>query len=200
MKSLDELIQKNMSVKFRCRPAGDKSGEFTSETQSILNPPSPDELDSIKEKLSGISTEIIEFYEKHNGAVFHFDSGQINAGLLIHPIREWDEVTSEMMEWYDMMDEDVIDELDMEWLDDCIAFAEVPSSANYFVLVVNGENKGKVIYTDHEVAEPEVYAHTFNEFLARYLSKPVDEMMSLGCFTRYSDGKTDIQWIPSEII
>lgn len=196
----EELIQKNMSVKFKCEPAGGKAGEYVAVTHSELFDPSSKAIEEVEATIGSIAPDLVEFFRKHNGALFHADSENLSAGIHLHPIEEWDELRSDMMEWYDMMDEDVLDEINTDWLEDCIVFGEVPSSANYFVLVVNGVHKGKVIYSDHEVAEQDVYTNSFNELLTKYLSDPVGEIMSLGCFTRYDDGKTNIQWIPREII
>ena len=197
---LEELINKNMSVKFKCEPAGGKTGEYIAETHSELSSSSSEVLKEVEVIIGEISPDLVEFYRKYNGAFFHADKNNLSIALQLHPVNKWDELKSEMMDWYDMVDEDLLDEIDTDWLDDCVVFGEVPSSANYFVLVCNGANKGKVIYSDHEVAEPEVYANSFNEFLVKYLSNPVDEMMNLGCFTRYFSGNNNIQWIPCEII
>jgi hypothetical protein len=43
-------------------------------------------------------------------------------------------------------------------------------------------------------------AESFEEFLDSILADPADFLNHLGCYTRYSDGKTDIQWIPKEYV
>jgi len=120
----------------------------------------------------------------------------------IYSIEWWDRFTNDMKQWYEdaieFGDEELKDRLD--WLDNCIAFAEPSDSANYFVIALQGKHAGKIIYIDHDGAEVVVYADTFNGFLEKYLTDPIKEMDFFGCYVRYDDGETDIQWIPTKYI
>ena len=48
--------------------------------------------------------------------------------------------------------------------------------------------------------EPEPIAGSFEEFLDSIVANPADFLYRRGCYTRYSDGKTDIQWIPKQYV
>ena len=201
MINLDELISKNEEVTFKCKPAGGAKGEYFAKTKSRLEDPADYEaLELIKSNLGGFSQEFIDFFKKQNGARFHEESTAGASSLAIHPVQGWDELTSEMSEWFEMVDEDELEEAEVDWLDECVSFAEIPESGNYFVIALAGVNQGKIIYSDHDGLETEIYANSFNEFLNKFLSSPVEQIDILGCYTRYSDGKTDIQWIPEEIV
>jgi hypothetical protein len=132
--------------------------------------------------------------------MFHEESETGTAFLAVHPFDAWEKLTADMAEWYDMVDEDELEETEIDWLEDGVSFAEVPSSGNYFVLARSGVHKGKVLYADHDGLEAEVYAESFNEFLIKFLSSPAEQIEHLGCYTRYSDGKTNRQWIPVESV
>src|SRR5262249_28444794 len=87
-----------------------------------------------------------------------------------------------------------------DWLRQGIAFAEIPHSANYFIIQPNGEDAGKVFYADHDDFQPAPFANSFEEFLDSIVANPADFLNRLGCYNRYSHGKTDIQWIPKEYV
>jgi hypothetical protein len=43
-------------------------------------------------------------------------------------------------------------------------------------------------------------ARSFAALLDRIADDPAKFLREVGCYTRYSDGKTDTQWIPNEFI
>ena len=85
------------------------------------------------------------------------------------------------------------------WLREGIAFGEIPHSANFFVVGV-GEDAGKVYYADHDDFRESPIAENLEELLDRIRSNPANFLYQCGCYTRYSDGKTDRQWIPKEYV
>ena len=120
------------------------------------------------------------------------------AGIAFFPIGEWAEKSSEMRESLLGMGWSEADMTD--WLLLGIAFGEIPHSGNFFVLQPTGENAGKIFYADHDAFEPEPIAGSFEEFLDSIVANPADFLYRRGCYTRYSDGKTDIQWIPKQYV
>ena len=77
------------------------------------------------------------------------------------------------------------------------ALATAPQSGNYFVMPVEGPNAGKVFYADHDGWYESHFAKDFEEFITRVTSNPAHLLSEeLGCYARYSDGTTPIQWIP----
>ncbi len=198
--NLETLIRNSIECKFRCSPAGKTEGEFIASTTSILSPNSNAEnIDLFQEKLGTQAQNFLEFYKKYDSAIFFQDTISDTAALHIHPINSWDILTKEMKQWYEILDEDELDDSEFDWLETGVAFAEVPCSGNYFVLACEGKLTGKIIYSDHDELYPEVYANSFIDFLVKFLSAPIKEIEHLGCYIRYNDGRTDLQWIPIEI-
>ena len=75
-----------------------------------------------------------------------------------------------------------------------IALATVPHSGNYFVMPVEGATAGKIFYADHDGWYESAFADDFDDFLARATQEPVHLLAKeLGCYTRYTDGKTTAQ-------
>lgn len=82
-------------------------------------------------------------------------------------------------------------------------FACVPQSGNYFVMPVDGPHAGKVYYVNHDGDGwyESAFAQGFDDFIFRVITDPASLVSNeLGCYTRYSDGKTDVQWIPKELV
>lgn len=199
MKEIEDLISENLKNQFRCRAAGSDAGEFIAITESVpANGAIEADLKLLVDCLKEHSKEFHDFYSEYDGIVFHQDLISGEAGLEIHPVKNWGNVTLMMKEWYDLVDEDELEEAGVDWLESAIAFAEAPSSGNYFVIALEGEKAGKILFADHDGLESDVYANSFFEFLKKYLDAPAKEMYNMGCTTRYSDGKTNIQWIPEE--
>lgn len=98
-----------------------------------------------------------------------------------------------MRQWFEHLD----DESDPDHIRTGVAFATVPQSGNYFVMPVEGPNAGKVFYADHDGWYESHFAKHFSEFITRVTNSPAHLLSEeLGCYSRYSDGKTPIQWIP----
>ncbi|MCX7546033.1 SMI1/KNR4 family protein [Marinicella gelatinilytica] len=201
MKEVEKLIHDNIEVPFLCEVAGEDSGELIVNTKTeILEPASSSTINAMEDKLGKFSVEFTTFYKKFGGISFHEQPEAFAASLYIHPYEKWEKLYGELMDWFDLIDEDELENSGIDWINNCVVFAEIPSSGNYFVMPLTGSNAGKIIYQDHDGLESNVYAESFFEFLTKFLSAPVAEIEYFGCYTRYSDGKTDKQWIPVKIV
>ncbi len=84
----------------------------------------------------------------------------------------------------------------------CLVFGEPVASGNYLALDAKARGREKsVLYLDHETLfEPEPPRPLFRSFRALLEAAMKDPARllndRLGCFARYSDGKTERQWIP----
>ncbi|WP_126147232.1 SMI1/KNR4 family protein [Synechococcus elongatus] len=190
--------------RFRCQGVGGSQGdqsEFIARVSNFLHsPPSQAE----RERLTGgdladlLPKDFLEFYSRFNGVTLYQDlilnaHGFAATGIYIAPIAEWENLREELQLWLDFIDDE---DDDLDWLESAIAFAEVPNSGNYFLLALRGDKRGKVVYFSHDGFEFEEYADGLTEFLVKVTSNPAKVLYELGCYTRYTDGKTDIQWIP----
>jgi len=103
-------------------------------------------------------------------------------------------------DWYKFLWDNDREEFEdrLDWLDNCVVIASPSYSANYFIFALTGRYKGKIIYCDHDGLEIIEFANSFNEFLEKYLSNPIDTMEELEWSTRYEDEASDIEWIPIE--
>ena len=185
---------------FQCYQAGETGREFVARIRHHTNPPaSAESLSKIIELLGPGVDALLEFYERYDGAILYTDVLSDAAGIELYPAREWSENTDEMREWYQYESYD--EEDDPYCLVSGVAIGEVPHSRNYFVWPIRGPEVGKIFYLNHEDWPEEPFAGDFHEFLLKISSDPASLLAkTLGCYTRYSDGQTDIQWIPREYL
>jgi hypothetical protein len=184
---------------FRCCAAGNQSSdEFIAKVHHRLNPGADAEsLDRIRKTLGQFASQFVAFYERHDGFMLYCDQLSDEAGIELFPVHAWEESTQGMREFFGYLAEDPQE--DSDHILTGVAFATVPQSGNYFVIPLEGPAAGKIIYADHDDWHESPFADDFNGFLERVTREPVQLLVEdLGCYTRYSDGETHLQWIPEE--
>ena len=145
------------------------------------------------------------FYRKHNGALLYTGAGLMSSvggpheGLEIFRIREWKSRTNEMVDSWD----------DGEYQDgrmpygraDFIAFAHSRGASSYLHWVTRGPRAGSIYWwawTMPPSKRTAPLAADFATFLELISTRPVHFFNELlFCYTRFSDGRTPIQWIPT---
>lgn len=194
MTRFEEHIRDNKPG-FICYPAGGREApDFKVEVNHLFKAGAKEEsLQLLREKFSGDISELIAFYKLYNGVELYRQDDM--PSIEFFTIESMDERNEEWQEWFDMMEEDEIEEELFDFQKNGIAFGEVTSSGNYFVW-----HEGKVYYSSHDGEVEEPIADSFNQFLDLIAKDPASLLYDLGCYTRFSDGKTDIQWIPKEYV
>jgi hypothetical protein len=192
---VDFAAQANSS--FVCTNGGrsDKTKRtFVACVSHVLNPPaSASDLAQLRSMLGVHAAQAEEVYRAHDGFILYKDSLSDAAGIEALPISQWEEAGEDMRQWFEHLD----DESDPDHIRSGVALATAPQSGNYFVMPVEGPNAGKVFYANHDGWYESHFATDFNEFITRVMNNPAHLLSEeLGCYARYSDGKTPIQWIP----
>ena len=184
---------------FRCFAAPKQTGpRFLARVQHILHSPaSPEAITQIRQSLGAHATQVEAFYQHHDGFVLYRDTKSEAAGIELLSVEQWEEATDDMRDWFDHLTDDP--ENDPDHIVTGISIATVPHSGNYFVMPVEGPSAGKIFYADHDGWYESAFADDFSSFLTRVTREPVKLLAKdVGCYTRYSDGETDSQWIPEE--
>jgi hypothetical protein len=184
---------------FRCFAAPKRSGpRFLAKIRHVLRPPaSPDAVTQIRQSLGEHAAQVALFYQQHDGFILYRDTLSEAAGIELLPVEQWQAATEEMRDWFEHLADEP--ENDPDHIVTGIAIATVPHSGNYFVMPVEGPTAGKIFYADHDGWYESAFADDFDGFLAHVTQDPVRLLAEeVGCYTRYSDGKTDAQWIPEE--
>jgi hypothetical protein len=184
---------------FKCYAAGKQSGpRFLASVRHILNAPaSAESIAKIRQMLGSHADQVAAFYQQHDGFVLYRDTKSDAAGIELLSVEQWEEATDDMRDWFDHLADKP--ENDPDHIVTGISIATVPHSGNYFVMPVEGPSAGKIFYADHDGWYESAFADDFGGFLARVTREPVKLLAEdVGCYTRYSDGTTDSQWIPEE--
>ncbi|NOS71408.1 MAG: SMI1/KNR4 family protein [Verrucomicrobia bacterium] len=191
-----EQFAKSPAPGFRCFASGDESGSrFLASVRHILNPPgSSASIAQIRETLGSHAAQVADFYQHHDGFILYRDTKSDAAGIELLSVEQWVEATDDMRDWFDLTPEE-----DPDHIVTGISIATVPHSGNYFVMPIEGPSAGKIFYADHDGWYEAAFADDFTGFLARVTREPVKLLTEdVGCYTRYSDGTSDSQWIPEE--
>lgn len=202
-----EAFCRQPGQRFECEGAGEHENEqYTAQIEHVLySSAGLNELQFIREQLQDLAEPFISFYQRYDGAQLFCDTMSEAVGLSIAPVREWEQLRTFLLDWFiDFSDEDFGYYTEMniseEDIKQAVVFAEVPHSGNYFTVVTTGRHRGRIFYFCHDGMEYELYADNFDSFIRPILTDPANELLHLGCYTRYSDGKTDIQWIPRRFL
>lgn len=107
---------------------------------------------------------------------------------------EWEDLRSELDEWL------VVSEVTPPaWVSDAVVFAEIPNSSVYYLYLTTHEN-GFVYEYSGDGDEFTKVADCFEAFLD-YISTPNSQLMeTIQCYTRFSDGESEIQWLPQKYL
>lgn len=103
---------------------------------------------------------------------------------------EWGELRSEFEDW-------VIDRETAlpAWVAEAIVFAEIPNSSVYF-LYSTGDDKGCIYEYSGDGDELSKVSDSLEAFV-NHISTPNSQLMAdIQSHTRFSDGESDIQWLP----
>lgn len=192
---------RDLTPGFRCYACGDRSEKptFLARVKNRIGSPGSAKAVAAVSKLCGAPSVVLKrFVEVHDGVLLYGDTKSDAAGIEFFKAEQWQARTAEMRESMIAMG---FEEEDMpNWFHSGIVFGEIPQSANYFVIQPRGAEAGQVFYCDHDDFRTEAMAASFEHLLTMIVDDPPGFLYRCGCFTRYSDGKTDIQWIPKEYV
>ena len=174
-----------LGPRFICRDV-DKTTELVVELNNSLGSPATAEALAHLKRLAGSAYSILlPLYEQYDGVVFHEHAGI--AGLVVATISELHEFNAEWRDWFEGVSDDEL----YDYQRDGFAFATIEGSGNYFVV-----SRGRIYYSDHDGGDDTPWADDLEGFFARALGDPAQFLDEVGCYTRYSDGVTDKQFIP----
>lgn len=188
-------------VRFRCYKSGDRAKplEWTALANNVLGKSADARSLAELDKLLGVDgRQIRSLYEIHDGLTLYRDTLSDAAGIELFKIGRWEAQTADMRESFEAMG--VAAEEMPAWFSSGVTFGEIPQSANYFLIGSGGDFAGKIFYVDHDDFQEEPLAPDFDTFLGMIAADPPSFLLDRGCYTRYSDGTTDAQWIPAEFV
>jgi hypothetical protein len=179
----------DLHPRFECEPAGPpRAIRIEVEISHRLGQPAKGaEIAELRRLLSGLRPEIEALYDVHDGMDLYIQGGTV--GLALYPLSIWAAATKSFRE--DAAESGRLVEELYDFEREGIVIGEPPHSGNVLMLY-----QGRVHYSDHDGGDDTPLAETFGTFLQRIVADPPQFLLDLGCYARYSDGRSDIQWIP----
>lgn len=183
---LDHLALKN--PRFHCRDTSEQHSLVVDLTSSVGEPATERELATLR-SLAGSEYVFLEpLYRQSNGILLHGHGDTF--GLVVAPIDELQEIAADCRESF------YVDEADLYPFErEGVPFGTIFASGNYFLCY-----QGKVYYSDHDGGDDAVWGENLEAFFARALTDPAKFLLDVGCYTRYSDGASDRQFIPEQFV
>jgi hypothetical protein len=183
-----DVIRQHIALtrpRFRCRDV-DETTLITVDLQHGQGRPASAKQLARLAQLSGDAyATLVPLYRENDGLIFHAHGD--TAGLVVATIRELKKLNADWRKWF----KDVPVEELYDYQRHGFAFATIHQSGNYFVAY-----QGRIYYSDHDDAPAEPWSANLTAFFERALGDPVRFLEDAGCYTRYSDGRTDKQFIP----
>lgn len=203
---------------FTCEGAGGVKGAAEIPVFNEIDPPeSPSLVGRVEKKLGKRFTPALREWFRVAGAgiLFGQSTGPDQAtGFFLYPpsylveaqrnlLRQLRDSYRSALELAEGAEADELKRELKERVPEFLVLGSAAYSGNYLVLDFGARAEEKpILYLDHEMgyrdcgAESRAFRH-LPDLLAFAMKDPVGFLNEkLGCFTRYSDGKTETQWIP----
>jgi hypothetical protein len=186
-------------ARFDCYDPGDAEQQlgFYVEIHNTLNGPAKEsDLGVLRQLLPANSEELVDLYRLHDGLTLyrhceaeHYPNGDMS-GVIFYPIEH---LRAHNAEWKAFLLEQYgsAENFDCEFQRYGTAFGENSYSLKSFVWF-----DGKVFYDNHDNLTETPIAASFSAFLSLIARDPAAFLDQCGLTTRYSDSKTDVEWIP----
>ncbi|MFN3712019.1 MAG: hypothetical protein ACK4SX_00015 [Alcanivoracaceae bacterium] len=194
--SLQTLLSRR-NQRFTCTAAGRQNDAFTFTariTHEVTGGLSQEDIDELEIQI-GHQDQLFAVLSTFGSIRLYCDTlSDDSAFYLAHPY-EWESLENNFRLWLDDLDDDERAELLPDWLEDAVVIGEIPSSGNYFLFPIAGDHQGKVFEFEHdgfEFIEAGTNLYSFIDYLCTVTDRLIANVRS---HTRYSDGKTDIQWL-----
>ncbi len=197
---LREMLS-HKSPGFRCYCAGARTKQlgFTARVRHILGEPATERaLAQLDLQLRDASIVIRDLYVMYDGMTLYCDTKSDAAGFELFQIADLSTRTAEMRESMEAMGMEA-DEMP-GWFSSGVVVGQIPHSANYFVVGTTGHESQKIFYMDHDDFIDEPIADNAVSLIDALVADPAQFLYDRGCYTRYSDGRTDRQWIPKQFL
>jgi hypothetical protein len=133
-------------------------------------------------KYGEVARDLLAAYEKHDGASL-FQHGD-TCGFYIAPIAEWGELHERAVEWAEEVTWGGEHEEIPPYFYSAIAFGMIPGDSERWLLITEGEHKGKIMLSDTDLIEDSTRFAGITEFMAA-LHDDAARVLNCGGYVRY---------------
>jgi hypothetical protein len=188
------------SPAFLCSRCGDPDGTptFIAEVEHrVGESASVADLELLRQTLGPGCGQAFEFYSQHDGITLYCDKRSHAAGIRFFPIGDWPRVTAEVRDDFRATG---LDGMYGSLLEGTV-IGEVCNSGNFFLYQTSWRRRGRIYYLMHDpMYEKPPGFRSLAGLLADIMADPAVFLNAMGCYTRFSDGETDMQWIPERFV
>ena len=201
LQSLETLLARQ-NQRFVCVGTGwpDSGSErFTANIVHYAEPPLGNaQLEQLRRLFPDIP-QLAEFYSHYGSVRLFVDPIGGDSAFFVASPDEWHGLKKYFESWTDFLDGEEEERLP-DWLDDCLAIGEIPTSGNYYLMPTKGAHAGKVFLFDHDGFEFSEEGADLGAFIERISTVNDALVAEIPGHTRYSDGETDTQWLAKEYL
>jgi len=157
------------------------------------------ELAELKKQL-GEQDELYDYLSKYSSLQLYRDVRTGEYAYYLAPPKEWEAIHENFREWFEDFSDIERGDIFPIWVNDAFAFGEMVSSGNYYLYIFRNDLKGHVFEFEHDGFEFNQVASRLSDFI-KMLCEPTDDTVrDLRSYVRYSDGKTEYQWMPHSFL
>jgi hypothetical protein len=142
--------------------------------------------------------ELLTFYSEYGSLYLYTQIDEDETAFHITHPKQWGELDYFFKSWFKGLSETEKKEVVPEWLFNYIVIAEVPMSANYFILLLDGVHKGCVFEFCHDGYEFIKKGNNFEDFINGLCVVDESLINDLQYHTRYKDVRPASQWVVDE--
>lgn len=196
------------NARFVCVAAGDhvtNSKRFTTPIDHEASPPLDDCSLSELAQIVGDQPEVTAFYRQWGSlrlfrGLHELPSIGRASAYYIAPPTAWPEIRESVEDWWSHLGEEELQEFLPEWISNYAAIGEIPNSGNYFLMPLEGADRGKIFEFEHDGFEFIERGATFESFVNSLADTGASHLEQISGHTRYSDGQTASQWMPERYL
>lgn len=204
--ALQELLQRR-NQRFVCTDTGwpePGPDRHVAVIRHEVTPPLDDSTLAALEEQIGIP-ELLAFYQRWGSARLYCDTIHrepigFASAFYIAPPGSWAELQDRFEGWLEILDPEERADLLPAWIDAYVVVGEVPNSGNYFLVPLEGADRGKVFDFEHDGFEFIERAPDFEQFVDGLCTVNEALLFEILGHTRYADGKSSIQWLVREYL
>jgi hypothetical protein len=198
-----EVLLKRKNQRFVCTNGGwpAPAPPYVARIRHDVTPPLDEETLSQLRRQLGDVPSLFEFYRRWGSARLYCDTVHMTpigyaSAFFIAPPESWKELREGFEGWVEALTSEEREDLLPGWLSGpYVVVGEVPNSGNYFLIPVEGQEKGKVFEFEHDGFEFVEAGSDFAAFVDKLCAVDEGLLQDIRCHTRYSDGKTPAQWM-----
>ena len=142
---------------------------------------------------------LAEFYGTFGSILFYVDAVTGDGAKHIAQPDEWASLHNDFNDWIEHLDDEERAEILPEWIAHCTAIGESPRTGNYILMVLEGDEAGKVFEFDHDGFEFIERADDLVAYTEKLLDLDAGLLVDIASHMRFIEAD-QVQWWILEMV